>query len=710
METFNIYINVDKCLNMYNYDIFFYRLQAANRFLVKDVQFYKDDGKQSLRESFLEIRNYMDTNPFQIMNYRIIFGMRTVREADVSWHETLLYRMLKIYYNLKETRLFINSRDKADKSLSVIMLYETNLLNDMPELKEYNPADDLEVLFSETGILPEADSDLSDKDIDENIRQYLKSNEEINQYLENDEVGLDRVTAKFLKGYLNDYLTEEYSGTDAGNAYEEESHADYDDNPETEESSPDEKQKRERAARLFKTSEYVQKLVGHYSVLRKEIDANNLAQNMLAQLSVTDFILSDLKISEEGDSDRSTLKLQSIENWKESQNNEHIQQKYGNMLKAYETRLRNQLIEMKNTAAVAAKAVDAPPYKEPETIEGREGLKQKSEEEYRGEFKQILEEFLRGSIRNKKAIESWKKTYRGIREKIKYMDSELSIFALDISSKYKNKLEERKNKNQQFRIANTNDIENETRVTRLKDIEMKKAENQRVREELLQSLSDPKMNASLKFQDQLNFEQALDECNQKVSFFVKCQSMITAVNYFITLALCAGSVLLHYFLLQNYALTAPVELMAMLIYISAAFILLLFSWNAPFKYFRHKIKKSIEELTEQMTLYIRGYFEKADNFAEYINLLNRLDAVSAYMNTLEILRKDSSLYMKKYDWHRCQLEKHLDKCSDYFRGLMDSVEFSAKSDDTTAPKLEVLKDIIHSKIYWPQVRPEDLNG
>ena len=99
MGSFNFYINVDQCLNMSNFDMFFYKLQSEQKFHLSNVQFFDDKGKQSLKSAFYEIRSYMDKMPFLVQDYRLIFGMRETFRREISWKKTIpvSYTHLDVY-------------------------------------------------------------------------------------------------------------------------------------------------------------------------------------------------------------------------------------------------------------------------------------------------------------------------------------------------------------------------------------------------------------------------------------------------------------------------------------------------------------------------------------------------------------------------------------------------------------------------------------
>ena len=89
MSNFNFYINVDQCLNMSNFEMFFYKLQSEHKFHLSNVQFFEDEGEQSLKKAFYEIRNYIDKSSFFVRDYRLIFGMRENRKKSALQHKEI---------------------------------------------------------------------------------------------------------------------------------------------------------------------------------------------------------------------------------------------------------------------------------------------------------------------------------------------------------------------------------------------------------------------------------------------------------------------------------------------------------------------------------------------------------------------------------------------------------------------------------------------
>ena len=138
-------------------------------------------------------------------------------------------------------------------------------------------------------------------------------------------------------------------------------------------------------------------------------------------------------------------------------------------------------------------------------------MKPKDQEIYRKEFDKILQQFLKDSINRKLAESSWKKTYQGMKDKLERMDEELQLYARDLSARYKSRLEDRKTK-KVYREDKGEDYSQE-------DVDDKIESYKQRQTKLLDELKKPQMNPSLTFQDQLNFEHTLEQCNLEVSFF-----------------------------------------------------------------------------------------------------------------------------------------------------------------------------------------------
>ena len=687
MGSFNFYINVDQCLNMSNFDMFFYQLQRERRFHLSNVHFFDDESKLSLTNAFHEIRSYMDKNPFLIRDYRLIFGMRKMRTRHDDWKESTLYRLLKIYYGLIDARLFIRSKDQADKNVTVILLHDTDLTLDTPSLEEYEILMDMEAFMSYIGI--EFDHSTTDNDIYDKMKEFLDSKEE--------EKAKDIITRRFISDFFEkntEYLTERTTGLEE--FYEEAAFDLPDEFDEDESCKKKESRKTAIHNTLYPLISFTESLVGYYCVFQKEIDKNALDQNMLALLSLVDYITSDLKPLEESKiKTNETLKEESRKNWQASNNDDGTQNRYGTMLFNYKNRLQEALDSMQKRLTEFTEGKTAPEFEEPEKLSADEGLNPKNKEYYEGDFKDMLKVFLKGSLRKESALIEWQKAYRGLKEKLNKMEEELELYARDLSQKYKFQLEKRK----------IDALKKEADVLYSQDdIIRKKEVFTKRQQEILGKLKSPKMNPSLTFQDQLNLENTLEKCNAEVTFFVRCQKMVKPVNFFIFVAVGGGLVTLHHLIMQTYVLGNAEKLSAFLLFTTAAFILYMFAWSAPYDFFQGKIRESMKELQRDMDIFISGYFQKAENFKDYINALNELDAIGAYIDKLEQLKNESDVNSRKYLWHKVQIQEHLRKSS-YFDDLIQSVNpYNMPEDCKHETKLDVQQDVIHNKLYWPQCK------
>ena len=74
---FRFLINVDQCLNMSYFDIFFYKLASQHKFHMSSVQMFGDTAQNSLRGAANDIRMYLDKYPYHVRDYQIIVAMRT---------------------------------------------------------------------------------------------------------------------------------------------------------------------------------------------------------------------------------------------------------------------------------------------------------------------------------------------------------------------------------------------------------------------------------------------------------------------------------------------------------------------------------------------------------------------------------------------------------------------------------------------------------
>lgn len=685
MGSFNFYINVDQCLNMSNFDMFFYKLQSERKFHLTNVQFFEEQGGQNLTDAFHEIRSYIDKSPFLIQDYRLIFGMREERKSNITWKESVLYRLLKIYFGLLDAKIFIRSKDSADKNVTVIMLYDTDFTFDMSDIMDdaYDLSEDIELLMDYLDVSWK--KGMTEQKIAEQFEQILEKN--------SGKLGLDAVTERFLESYLLWFRKLYPQGeaeeiTDGGVEALPEFSVDEADVP-----ARDAGEKMNASHRLYHLLSYANDCVGGYCVFRKEINKSSLDQNMLALLGIVDYITADLQMPDTEALTDETLKRQSVRKWKEAKNDSGIQKRYGNMIAGYKEQLQAELADMQKRITEHTKGDEVPEYRAPAKLVGDEGLRSQDEENYHREFTDILNRFLKKSIRKNEAAASWSQTYTALKKKLDKMEEELQLYARNLSDKYKVQLLERREEGMRSE---------EEKLYSQDDIALKIERQKRREKELLEMLRKPQMNPSLKFQDQLNMERALEQCNIEVRFFTKCHAMIRIANFLMLILAGGGIFLLHYIWMQTYLFSDVEKIAAFFIYVTAVLLLFFFSWNAPYYYLKRRISRSVNRLKGQMEIYIRGYFEKAENFREYINTINELDAVTGYIERLLRIREASVINAREYLWHKVQIQEHIRK-SGYFENLIYSLNVDEEPQkENRSLRLDISRDVIHNPLYWPQ--------
>ena len=114
----------------------------------------------------------------------------------------------------------------------------------------------------------------------------------------------------------------------------------------------------------------------------------------------------------------------------------------------------------------------------------------------------------------------------------------------------------------------------------------------------------------------------------------------------------------------------------------------------------------MDEVKKKIEVFIRGYFEKAENFQDYINTINELDAVTAYIDRLQAIKESASVTSRRQLWHTVQIREHLRK-SGYFDSLMYSLDYSGDYRSRhESVELDEKQDVIHNRLYWPQGEQE----
>jgi len=666
---FRFLINVDQCLNMSNFDVFFYKLESQHKFHLNQVQLFGNDQGNSLRSAISDIRMYLDKYPYHVGDYQIIVAMRsTFNPNPDSWDHTMLQQLLQLSYELRKARIFVNSREQTEKALNLIMLYDADFSVDLPVLDAYLSStrfrNDCALLLRHLGIEETADRKQTTQALDRYAQ--MPSHNAI----------LAELMAQFVA--FKDTLYANLQGVG------------------------EETLDLDETSFLTDLPVFLKDQLTNFQVFEANIDRNNRRQNILAMFRVIEFInMSVERPLQAGDNiGIVTLAQQCRTNWDKIWADRELETRYARMLRRYQEKLNTAAIELEHPRiySPAAKPIPEEAIPREEAIASTDTVfTPDSSDRKSADFRQLLARFSDTRFSIKVFRNEWDGIHEQIRASLGRMNYELQTHAGELSRKYAAVLEERKRESlgwkTGFYMAKP---ETEGDLNRLAF----------QKEELLQELRNPRMNPSLSFQDQLNMESALDQANQSVKFYLRCISMIRAGAFLTLILVCSLMGIVHYTFLQPYVFQDVSSLGFYLAYIAALFVLMLLCWNLPRQHYRKKLKACILALQEDMNLYVKGYFEKAGQFATYINLLNRLDYITRYHALLDRAWRTTHRLSQGYLWHKIQIRKHLSKLQ-IFQGLIDLASSAPRTQEeapafTPALHGDQVCDVADCSIYWPQ--------
>lgn len=678
---FRFLINVDQCLNMSNFDIFFYKLESQHKFHLNQVQLFGDSPDSSLHSAIDNIRMYLDKYPYHVGDFQIIVTMRGAFHKDpTDWEQTLLYRLLQLDHYLRQARIFFNSREHVDKALNLIMLYDVDFSKTLPKLERYMISTrfqhDCKLLLRHLGM---EDMESETMDLTPVLEAYATSDH-------------CDPAAKELAYRFQTFRTAAVSVPDS---------------PDTAPLEPEEAEGTLVSAKpihdplLAQFAMFLKDQLFNFQVFEAQIDRNNRRQNTLALLRVVDFINMSVEptVGVDGKPTNLSLLRRCANNWEKAFSDPGLEQRYSAMLYFYQQRLKHVANSLEDPRFTNSKAQALPQQNTPSAnaIASSETIFSSNKPEDQGkDLKAKLKKYLSTRHGTGSLVPQWESLYASIKNSLNRMEHELKLYAEDLSRQYATILDKRKKETltwqNQFYLADEHTEKNISQVGQ-------------EREELLEQLKSPHMTPSLSYQDQLNMENSLEQANLSIRFYLHCMSMTTVGNFLLLLLSCAGLFVLHYTVLQPYALQSMDTLLCYLLYILAVVVLMTFAYHMPYQHFRRKLKKAIEDLQDDMDKYIRGYFEKADHFARYINLLNRLDSLTRYYRLLQRAYRSTHRLSQGYLWHKIQVQNHLNKLN-YFQGLIDLCTEAGEIPENAKSLPEVdgdrVKDVVDSPVYWPQ--------
>ena len=668
---FRFLINVDQCLNMSYFDIFFYKLKSQHKFHLNNVQMFGDCADTTMRSAVTDIRLYLDKYPYHVGNFQIIVAMRsTFCPVPRAWEESMLYRLLQLDYELRRSRIFINSREQVQKALNLIMLYDADFSADLPELEPYKDSPRLEqdcaLLLSQ--VIP-ADSP-----------QTL---EQLQQHLVNAPAGS---AAELLTAFADTLARE------SERLLQMAAHLEADSFPN------DSEEDRQPDSLSRKLARFVKDQLFNFQIFEAQIDRNNRRQNILALLRVTEFINASTESPVVEKGARSSLSQRCADNWNRIWYDPDLEERYAAMLQDYRFRLNTAARELERPSFSNPDARTLPTEDIPRdnAIVCTEGFFADEEDrDSQTDLRKILADFVDHKFSLRSLKSDWDETYRRCRVLLDQMDYALRGYAENLSRQYSAALEGRK---QEF-VQQRSDFFAADANTDKDRLRLEHERNQR-----LTQLKSPQMTPSLSFQDQLNMENALEQGNLTVRFYIRCLSAIRVASFLLLVLVCCAVPFVHYTLLQPYVFQSADQAMYYFIYLAAAAVLMLLCWTMPYNHFRRKLRQRLQALQADAEKYITGYYTKAEHFRTYINLLNQLDYITRRYRLLTQAYEASQRLCKGYLWHKVQVCNHLDKLR-FFQGLIDlGAPPSDDPGDQVIPTIDGdrVSDVIDSQIYWPQ--------
>lgn len=658
---------------MSNFDIFFYRLQSRHKMYINEVRMYSEDFGTSLRGAATDIRAYLNKYPYHVDNYHLIVTMRSDYKRDQSWSDTMLRRLIHLNRALLGAHIYMNSRERTQKALSLIMLYDADFSADLPTLDYYitgaRLTDDCRLLLDELrvpqpysldGIAASIEAYRLTPDHDEYAADLLEDFVRRQRLVSSDIDTLENISQAYIEN--GDSMSADVTPT----------------------------------ALIGHLAQYMKSSFPSYQVFEVLIDRNDQRESILSLLRIVDFINRPTETAPE---DTKRLVECVRENWNGVMNDRDIERRYAKMLFVYRKNISDLSTDLENasphaTGSKSLPAVDIPT--DSDIKPDGDGIKMA---DARGRFetaKTMLQRFA-SHISARTAAAEWKELYESIKDIIWDMDTRLQKYARALSQRYSDILELR---NKEYTSYHNSSFH--VTATTAREIEDLDA----AREDIFVKMKNPKMNSSLSFQDRLNMENALEEENLNIKFYIKCLVNVNILNLFILILGCGIPFFLHYTVLQPYVYGAAETLALYLGYIGAAFLLMLFSWNLPRRYFIRKIKKSLQNLAECSDKYIKAYFEKADDFLHYINLLNSLDYITRCHQLRSEVYRGHGRLTKGLLWQKVQAKRHIEKLQ-YFQGLIDlcdpaDPELIRQVNIVTDTGVDSVVDTIDNPVYWPQ--------
>lgn len=675
---FRFFVNVDKCLNMNNFDFFFYQKQSRREFhLTPDVHIGEGTGL-SFRKAASDIRMYLDRFPYNVDDYQIIIAMRSDYKRNVSvWGDTLLSRLLDIDFDLRQSNILIRSGLGVQIAVNLIMLYEANVVKalhavDDPYMGSNRLADDCHLLLKEIGVPEEKENDLDA--IKSAWNQYVASHTDLFQ---SGPKQSDGTPANSLYAFFTDLIRQ----------YEKD------------------RKSAKGTTTNVSTLHALKEVLNGYQIFELITDKQNRNKDINTLLRVVEFSTTDYDVAV-GMGKAMSLTEMCAAHWQQiiEMDDSIIQRKYAKMLSDYRERLSIYIANSEEGCVTSDTESTLPESIVPsddeisvtDSIFESESFKRSQ----KVDPKALVRDFKNKLSPVSTLLGRWEAAYRQISKVFSQLGESLEEYSNMLGQNYAEKLERRKAEERTWhRRAYVEGPSTKKEIEYLSSQESS----------LLIKMNQPQMTPTLSFQDQLNMETALEQENNNIKHYIKCMQAVSVKGFFLLIILILGLVALLYGLLQPYNFESTTTVMYFSGYIGVAFILMLFTWRLPLNYYRKKVHLCLTQLEREMDKYITGYYDRAKQLHEYINLINKLDYIERHLHLKKRAIKTTEWVVNARTWHINQAKIHLAKL-EFFVGLTGTYKPSQTLDESSNNGLENgptisrdhVDDVIDNNLYWPQ--------
>ena len=650
---FRFFINVDQCLNIDSFAPFFYPLQSANELYLGSASLEPSGQDPSLAEAAEGIRSHWSRYPFRMRKYHMIFAMRSAWRKEPAWKDTVLYRLLRLRYELIRNGIFLRSREMGDKALSLVILYDSDFDVRSAVLSDYwreRCVADFR-LFARLSGLTEDGASWPDEE------------------RWNPEDFAERDLIRAYRAAFPAAAADREDGSGDGEA---------------------------RALTRF--TDFLRSELSGFQIFEKLVDRNERRQSLLTQLQVVRYAT----FREEGSGFRSSGEPQSMESYcaevwdylfRESQKD--LRARFGRILSRYELRLAR--LERRLEPELPSRGAGGG---EPERMEivplFPASEETGGEDAERTDLQELLRDFESRRFHAEQALPAWEDVCRRFRERIRRLDQGLKEYAKEHSILFHRSVAQRRESPAPMSFP-------ADRETAAREIGRLRQE----RENWLDRMKGFHVNPSLTFQDELNMEASLDEADQKISFYLRCIRAMHRGRFLLLVLLFAALSLGLYLYSQSYVLRSWAMLPAALVYLGAAFLLMLCTWNRPRAYFQKQIRGCIRALEEEMERFFLGYRQRQEQFRDYLTACDALDQVDLRLKALEKAEEQRTAEDNMLKWHKVRLSR-LRRDLSLFRDLIDCYREENGPDGEEAgsgewPEQPVQPGsyLVDNPLYWP---------